>query len=1324
MLRSLRKIAIAGLLIASIAAPLLGGDDEPFTTEITGRKTWTIRYGFGDPIGLAAAGLAPGQISLDQTLAVDIHGEALSVLTIEGHFDDQQPESMQSLTVYLDTDRLDGSFGDFTLEGLSPFAVHRRKMKGGRLDYEIGNATITAIGSRFEGITESKTFIGSTSSAQVLYSASLPDRPWVPQPYARNIEGLYAYPLSITYVEDFTDVTLSLPVTSGVESILAEYSLSYLTDWLSANQQEKIDEKKFAVVGDEQQTLVLKVRPIDLLRSRIKEGIDAYNRENALSGSEGMIYPFNEGSEYELSFLTALSQSAKLLVDSEEHELMNGILRRFYDLGQTGIVSDSLLVEVSRDGMTFTSISHPDYADYKVEVYPDEGMIEVDFPDDFFAEPARAFRVSFSYSVSGGTYSLGFSLVPGSERVTLNGEVLTRDTDYMIDYEAGLLVLLVEVKNNDVIQVDYERFTGGLGSGADYARYFYGILLDLPISEGFSLVGRLVETADDPRSIADPESARTMPNRHTVGGIVGSISLPDFIGSFTIGYGRDRFPFDDNLRAPRPNRIHTIAAGGGYVFAGHAAGLSAYRDGEWRAYGVGDGLSGRDVRAIAVIDDRAYIGTGSGLTVVSLIGVAPLDRVDSWDRYYEEDGLPDDSLRSLILHDGRLWIGTDAGLASVPVDEIDDPSAWVSYSNERLIGLGGILSLAADGDYIYLGTGAGLYRFSPDDGGITLLPGTEGARIFALYLAGGTLYAGSDRGLRAFRSGIGAGWLTIGEPVYAIGAIDGEIYYGTDDGLVRGADGKRLYRGWTITAIGSTPDGSLWVGTEADTDYTLFIWRLDEREEGFDNETAKISGEDPSGFLDIPADEHTSRGGLIRASFDRSGDRFSLSGRVESISPGYSAIGSFGRQDTAGWELDGTVELWEGAGLSASHSYHMDDLHSGSPRARLENDVSFSASFGPELSLSAHQESVDTDPHRRGAETSYLSYRFSLADALFDDALHLSLSWNDGFTNDRDYGTKRRENSLSADVDLSLSPSLSFSGSWSRPIQVQDGNWSGQESWGFTAHGEGRVPLVSGRLDYEAHRTRALPDGEYRTEHKVEIGFDFDPFELVGWRLIPRSDLTIERKDNETDLSGRAIVNATLDALTVRTTLSGSVSSLGAPLREESGKVSVSINYSGIEGLRPSLTYTQNRKRKIYEGVDRLSSVDHSLNGRLTWSGRDGESDRLSFTVRVSESDGAPRVNGSIDNSYQIDLSDRIPSLYGEKLESGFPTLNLTIDTSGDYRFDGEEPDISVTVKGRFDIGLSTTWGGSLSATYLGGTKREGGFYHSLILELTVSAQF
>ncbi len=45
----------------------------------------------------------------------------LALLTIEAHYNDQLPETMQSLALYLDTDHLDGVLGDFTFGSVPDF---------------------------------------------------------------------------------------------------------------------------------------------------------------------------------------------------------------------------------------------------------------------------------------------------------------------------------------------------------------------------------------------------------------------------------------------------------------------------------------------------------------------------------------------------------------------------------------------------------------------------------------------------------------------------------------------------------------------------------------------------------------------------------------------------------------------------------------------------------------------------------------------------------------------------------------------------------------------------------------------------------------------------------------------------------------------------------------------------------------------------------------------------------------------------------------------------------------------------------------------------
>jgi len=657
----MRRGPIASCLIGLVATLVIlgpgvvGQNDEDFVAELDGRKTWTLRYGFGNAIGLAGAGLAPGRLALDQTLAVDLRAEALSILTVEGHFDDQESDSLQSLTISLDTERLDGLFGDFSVDGVAGFSTHRRKMLGGELEYILGDATITGVAAQFQGITETKTFVGGMADGEVVYSTHLVDQPWVERPYLRRIEGLFAYPLEALYVEEISGVRLAVAGDGPVRAVLEAYGLGYLVETLEAEPETDVEGTAFVVVGDEEgeQTLLLEVRPRELIRSRLKDAIDSFNEENDLTGSDRRVYPFVADSAYEIAFLDEAAIHTSLRIDSDEYPILEAVRRRFFDLGQTDVLENSLAVAVSEDGVTYTLIARPELIDYDAGLYPAEGILEVDFPATFFESEDAAIRAQFAYSVTGGAYSLGISIIPGSERVTLNGTLLSSD-DYEIDYEVGLLILLDDVASTDIVQIEYERFGSGLGGASDYARYFLGLTVDLPVSEGLELTGTVLRGVDNADSVTDPEKVRTMPNRQLVTGVLGTIARDDLEGQFALGYGVDEFPIGDNERPAAPNEVTAIASNDEYLFVGHRAGFSVLRAGAWRAYGVADGLAGRTIRDIVADGDTAYFATNAGLTVVELRGVSPLDRVASWSRYGETDGLVDASILAASRRSSRL----------------------------------------------------------------------------------------------------------------------------------------------------------------------------------------------------------------------------------------------------------------------------------------------------------------------------------------------------------------------------------------------------------------------------------------------------------------------------------------------------------------------------------------------------------------------------------------------------------------------------------------------------------------------------------------------
>jgi hypothetical protein len=1320
-----RRIILGGftflfvVLLLTLPSLAISEEGESFSAQITGRKTWSLSYGIGDPHGLAQAGMAPYQLSLDQSLAVDITAEALSMLTVKAHFNDQEPASMQSLTVNLDAGNLTGVFGDFAISGKEAFAVYNKKLKGARLEYVFTNfhdATLTGILSQIEGISESRTFIGRTAHAEVLFSSSPPGEPWIDQPYRLNIAGLYAYNLAAPFIEDFSTVELAFDSSSALQTLLTSYGLGYLSDTIASSPSSDLTVDSFVVVSNEDDFLLLKREPASLLRTRLEEAIKTYNQENDLTGTEKKRYPFNVGTDYERAFLDQLASSVAIVVDGENYPLISGIQHRFYTLGRTDLKEGSIRVEVSLDGGTFLPISNPEFSSYRVTPFPNEGIIELDFPESFFAGEKSAVSVSFDYAISGDMFMLGFSLVPGSEKVYLNGTLLQRNVDYSIDYDVGALILFTEAGEKDTIRIDYERYRGGLGGAADYARNFYGVSFDLPLSDALTFEVSLLQAADSPTPIGDQDKTRTMPNTHTVSGVVGSVNLDGFNAHFTLGYNDNRFPFDDNLRTSLPNMTTSLLAITDYTFVGTLGGLSVYHDGTWNTYNTSDGLAGNRIHSIVSESDRVFLATSSGLTVLDLSGDAPLAQVRNWHRYYREDGLPNSAIHDLLLLDGTLWIGTEEGFAAVKLADLDDRESWDIHTEQAFTEHGAILSLAGEDKQIYLGTESGLFVFDTQDGTLTEVPGMSGLRINDLLIANQTLYVASDRGLRAVHNGVGAGWLTFGEEVNSLAWVDGELWYGSESGLHRGSGGGDLFTDWEITSVAVDPEGTVWAGSRADEDYQLRVWRIDTTIDPFENAETGIDGRDRSRFSDIDATDHTDRGILGRVDFHRQIENASLSGTFESVSPTFTSIGRLGRSDSTGWTLQGTARPIDEVNLSASHNYHLIDQSGERPRTTVENAVSLSLDIGPSLALSLNQGMVNDDVFHRGFDDGTFYYTFDVQDQLFEEKLGLSLHWRDAFSKDFILETSHRENSLSVNGTYQVTPEISLAADWGRPLTFTNGDSTGSEKWGLSANWNTKFDQITIKLAYTFASRRSLPVGTFRTTQEAKLDLRLDPFDLYDWKLTPSLNLGVANKEGLLSLTVTGTLRAVLDPFSARATYNHEISGLGEERMQTKKGFTLNIDYTGLPDLKPNLSYSQNTSAVTYRGEAR-PTVTRNLTGRLTWTPADGTRDRLSLSVRGVTREEETTLTATLTNSYTFSYA-----LFDEEIIP--QPLSLRLDLDGRYEGRTEGPDLSLSFKGNADLTLSDTWSASFAASYLTGTKSTEGIYHSLLFELFVAAKF
>ncbi|MEA3356019.1 MAG: hypothetical protein U9Q23_01560 [Candidatus Bipolaricaulota bacterium] len=1277
--------------------------DPSFNAEIEGQKTWSLSYGIGDKQGLARLGVPANQLLLDQTLAVEVSGEAFSILTLTAHFNDQEPVTMQSLTVKLDTDDLDGVFGDFSISGRETFAVYNKKLKGARLDYYAGEIQLTGILSLIEGISESQTFVGNKGHAEVVFSSHPSGQPWIEQTYLLNLKGLYHYLLTEPFIADYSILSLDFQPGNELEGLLTGYGLGYISDRILAAPSEELTKGIYTTVSSAGEFLILKREPVSLLRTRVRGYIDAYNEEEGLSGDEKREYPFNKGTEYELLFLDRLAAFCSLVVDGQTYPLTDGKRQRFYWLGRDEILEESLQVEVSIDGEVYRPITDPSLTSYSVGLFPKQGIMELDFPATFFAGEENAVKATFDYTTSGDTFMLGPSIVSGSERVYLNGELLRHDVDYSIDYEVGLVIMFVEVGPEDRIRIDYERPRGGLGGGAEYNRYFYGAILQIPLSAALQLDLSLLQVADSEAPVVDREKARTMPNRHTVSGIDGSIQLDDFTASFSVGYSYDLFPFDDNLRISLPNKVTSILSVSDYTFIGHLNGLSVYRDKNWGNYDSSDGLAGNRVYDMAAIEEYVFFATGSGLTSLHLIGEFPLAQVANWRRYYKDDGLPGAPVRALATGGMVLWVGTDAGLARVMVDEIDTAAAWTHYTTADFPELADITSLAVADDLVYIGTGSGLYRLGPDSKTLSAMPGPAGINVNDILIEGETLYMACQLGLRSFHSGVGTGWVTFGEPVYSLAMRDGELWYGTGHGLYRVSPEETLFPADSITALAVAPTGAIWAGSAADSDYRLSIWEIGADIQQFDNSQTGIDGQDHGRFADIPADQHTDKGLLLSADFHRELEGFTLTGRFESVSPQFTPIGGTSRSDSTGWTLAGSLQPAGEISIDAEHNYYLLD-QATDPTSTMNNSISLKWSPGPTLAVSVQQAAVDDEYSHPGFDNGRLSYSIGLNDSRLDGALEFSVDWDDTFYWGIDTGDPYRENRLGFSTGWQPLQGLSFSADWERPLMFSSG--SKRERLGFAVDWSQAITGADLGISYVLSAARPLPQGNFVVVHVGGVELRIDRFSLLEISFIPSAELTLAYEEGILSFVGKANLRGELDVLAARVSYRGEGSGVGKEDRRRKDRLNLSLTYGGIPDLQPSLAYRLS-KTAVFHGQDARVSVDHSLTGRLSWVPATPYSDNLSLSMQWSTNQDKTSTAISLQNNFSYRFSE---------------SISMRLELDGSYT-DTPTPDLGLDLSGAADISLSKMWRMSLAATLANGIKSAEP-YHSLLLELFVAATF
>jgi len=766
-----------------------------FNLTVSGEKTWTIWLGLGAADLLAGENLTPGQPALTQTLRAVIEGKALDFITLKASFNDQLDVGFQDFLLTVDRTPWTGELGRFVVgtegEGLG---VYNKRVLGARVVYGGDGVSLSALVTRLEGISESRTFRGEQGQGEALFTVNDPDEPWRAAPYLRSVEGFAYWPLRVQFVEGLSKVWLQVDGTPALWSFLTDWGLGYLQPDLAAALVTPLAAGEYLVLRDGHDDLALRIAPSAVARRRIQEAIEAYNTRLGLVGNERKTYPFVEESDLETRFLASLAPFLAVRVDEDAYPLPNAQRQRYLALGERNVIEGTVEVWIRLPGETeFRPSTDPDLADYVWTLIPTDGVLRISFPSSFFA--GGAVRATFAYQREGTAFALGPSLVPGSERVYLNGRRLTQGKDYTVDYMVGILLLFTSLGPDDELKVDFERQRGGLGVTTEYERNLFGLTVNVPGWDGFKLA--LYRAMD----FGTPQpTTHTMPNTHTVAALALAGNIVGWTYNLSLAGSENIFPADDNARIPSPNQIHAIASAqasdGQYVIFAHQNGITVYKDGSFAGYGSAHGLAGRAAYALLPLTGQLLVGTDAGLTVVKLTEATPFDRVRSWTRITQNELLPGAEVLALARGGGLVYAATDKVLAWFGPTDTEDPKRWDTLP---LPGTARPTSLLWADDLVYLGTSAGLYLLIA--GAWIPVPEATDA-VHDLLARGEEVYMASDRGILILKGGVGVGWVTYGKTVYALALRDGALWYAAEDGLWQEGEIAPAVTG-PLTAVGT-----------------------------------------------------------------------------------------------------------------------------------------------------------------------------------------------------------------------------------------------------------------------------------------------------------------------------------------------------------------------------------------------------------------------------------------------------------------------------------------------------------------------------------------
>lgn len=416
------------------------------------------------------------EIDIEQELQVKVKGEVGKKIFVNVDYDDTLPQSEQqkiSLKYRGDEDEFiqEVAIGDIQLAWRdSQFLSYDQSLFGVRAKAKLGKFNLTGIGSMTRGIPESKTFTGKTTSEK----REILDTSYLKRKYYRSYFDSSHLPLTLGSVE------------------------AYIDDQKGTNNEDSLKMTVIGEAGDFYTGYFDQQYPGEHYFIDYEKGVLNFSRLIEEDYVIALSYLDKDGTRHPQT-------GYRMLKKGEDELYINKYeLKNYYYLGSQRIQRDNFLLEILDLSNNDVTSNYEFTVDYEFGI-----LIFISpmppFPEAYPPLSEHIYTIYVEYRHTVDAYILRPNVIPGSDRVYLDGRKLIRDKDYQIDYSTGFLSFFPSLEINEFsqIKIDYEwmPFAGGkmivLAARAEYIPW-----------QQFSLGCTLLsQTAPRLKEVPQPDSA-------------------------------------------------------------------------------------------------------------------------------------------------------------------------------------------------------------------------------------------------------------------------------------------------------------------------------------------------------------------------------------------------------------------------------------------------------------------------------------------------------------------------------------------------------------------------------------------------------------------------------------------------------------------------------------------------------------------------------------------------------------------------------------------------------------------------------------------------